>query len=368
MSNQTTNQVVSQRTRAALAAQQQASSSSEETNFEFYSPTSPIPATQEPPNVPILLAQDTTQQRLHSAMNRAQNGHRARLEQISATISRAQQLQTAAASIRMTIETALSESDRNSRQLTTSNAPVLNQFTTRRSRALNMSARSRNESFNNQVSSENPRMLFSWTGNETRTQPIEDGTNTIENSESGFRLTDPRSLLQQARASNVPMNFLGQRNARPRIGTVNPSIHPQFRSKIVVKIHCNHCETEICRRGMKAILLGNTKVELYSTDTPPTGVSLVYADYTTQNCQCRIRDGACLGCGNVVGYHVTQPCDVCLEACNNGHFWMFHADGVSSVERLDECGSKSMRWASLPVPEEDEAIPKSMMVANSLCR
>lgn len=69
---------------------------------------------------------------------------------------------------------------------------------------------------------------------------------------------------------------------------------------------------------MKAILLGNTKVELYSTDTPPTGVQLVYGDYLTQNCLCRIRDAACLGCGNVVGYHVTQPCEKCLEACNNG--------------------------------------------------
>lgn len=125
----------------------------------------------------------------------------------------------------------------------------------------------------------------------------------------------------------------------PRNGTVNPSVHPQFRSKVVCKIHCSHCYTEICKRGMKAILLGNTKVELYSTDTPPSGVQLVYQDYTTQNCLCRIRDGACLGCGNVVGYHVTQPCEGCLEACNNGHFWMFHAEGVSSVERMDDSGN-----------------------------
>ncbi|KAI8622034.1 hypothetical protein BC830DRAFT_1091257, partial [Chytriomyces sp. MP71] len=27
--------------------------------------------------------------------------------------------------------------------------------------------------------------------------------------------------------------------------------------------------------------------------------------------------------GNVIGYHVTQPCEVCLDSCNNGHFWMF---------------------------------------------
>ncbi|KNC96230.1 uncharacterized protein SPPG_08383 [Spizellomyces punctatus DAOM BR117] len=137
-------------------------------------------------------------------------------------------------------------------------------------------------------------------------------------------------------------------------GTVNPSVHPQFRSKAVCKLFCRHCTSIMCRRGMKAILLGNTKVELYSTDTPPTGVQLVYSDYLTQNCSCRIRDAACLGCGNVVGYHVTQPCEKCLEACNNGHFWMFLSEGVQPVERFDASGSKLLRWASLPCAEEDK--------------
>ncbi|KAI9091141.1 protein FAM72, partial [Phlyctochytrium arcticum] len=121
----------------------------------------------------------------------------------------------------------------------------------------------------------------------------------------------------------------------------NPSVHPQFRSKAVCKLFCRHCTSIMCRRGMKAILLGNTKVELYSTDTPPTGVQLVYGDYLTQNCSCRIRDAACLGCGNVVGYHVTQPCEKCLEACNNGHFWMFLSDGVQPVERFDLSGEST---------------------------
>ena len=103
-------------------------------------------------------------------------------------------------------------------------------------------------------------------------------------------------------------------------GTVNPSIHPQFRSKAVCQMFCNHCSTSLCERGMRAILLGNTAVELFSTDRPPFGVALVDKDYFTKNCHCRIRDAACLGCGNVVGYHVTHPCDRCLEACNNGSY------------------------------------------------
>lgn len=57
---------------------------------------------------------------------------------------------------------------------------------------------------------------------------------------------------------------------------------------------------------MKAILLADTKTELYSTDMPPShAVATVNADYSTDKCRCRLHDIACLGCGNVVGYHVS---------------------------------------------------------------
>ncbi|KAF9208907.1 Protein fam72a [Podila verticillata] len=116
--------------------------------------------------------------------------------------------------------------------------------------------------------------------------------------------------------------------------SISPSLHPQFRAKAVCRLTCRSCLSDVCMRGMKAILLADSRIELYSTDRPPAGVQLVYDDYRTRNCKCRIRDVACLGCGNTLGYHVTQPCESCLEACNNGHFWMFHSDGVSCTERF----------------------------------
>lgn len=125
-------------------------------------------------------------------------------------------------------------------------------------------------------------------------------------------------LAQQAQAARSSLDT--SRPNPPGSGTVNPSIHPQFRSKAVCSMYCNHCSTNLCQRGMRAILLGNTAVELFSTDRPPFGVALVDKDYFTKNCSCRIRDAACLGCGNVVGYHVTHPCERCLEACNNGNY------------------------------------------------
>jgi len=141
-----------------------------------------------------------------------------------------------------------------------------------------------------------------------------------------------------------------------------PSIHPQFRSKAVCKLYCKHCSSLMCRRGMRAILLGNTKIELFSTDCPPSGVQLVYQDYQTKNCSCRIRDAACLGCGNVVGYHVTHPCDKCLESCNNGHFWMFTTEGIVPEERRMSQEGNLLRWSTLPAADQDDTSVKEEVV------
>jgi len=126
-----------------------------------------------------------------------------------------------------------------------------------------------------------------------------------------------------------------------------------FKTKTVCELECKSCFNNVCNRGMRAILLANSKVELYSTDAPPPGVSLVGEDYTTSSCRCKVRDVACLGCGNVIGYHVTNPCERCLDACNNGHFWMFHSDGVGARERKSTIGNIIL-WANLPGPEKDK--------------
>ncbi|KAJ3335847.1 Protein fam72a [Gonapodya sp. JEL0774] len=106
---------------------------------------------------------------------------------------------------------------------------------------------------------------------------------------------------------------------------------------------------------MKAILLADTTVELYSTDSPPFGVQLVGDDYTTRNCYCRIRDVGCVGCGNVVGYHVTQP-------------WMFHTSEVRSSERLDPTGKQILTWAHLPRVERDVGNRRALGRYEEVCR
>ncbi|CAG8763149.1 13790_t:CDS:2, partial [Gigaspora rosea] len=60
--------------------------------------------------------------------------------------------------------------------------------------------------------------------------------------------------------------------------------------------------------------------------------------------------------GNVLGYHITQPCQQCMDACNNGHLWMFHTEEVTSEERLDFNGNTVLLWTHLSKAEDDVAI------------
>ena len=70
--------------------------------------------------------------------------------------------------------------------------------------------------------------------------------------------------------------------------------------------------------GMKAVLLADTEIDLFPTDIPPTNaVDFIGRCYFTEICKCKLKDIACLKCGNIVGYHVIVPCCSCLLSCNN---------------------------------------------------
>ncbi len=142
-----------------------------------------------------------------------------------------------------------------------------------------------------------------------------------------------------------------------------------LRHKVVYQLRCMHCAERVCNRAMKAILLADTKIELYSTDIPPM-MQLMEEDRMTQGCNCRIRDTVCMGCGNVLGYHVSQPCDRCLDAKNNGHFWMFYSETIFAYERPDpSAGGKPLYWGSLsPMREHDEGMQAKCVRYELYCR
>eukprot|EP00842_Homolaphlyctis_polyrhiza_P004127 jgi/Hompol1/4715/HPOL_003847-RA len=171
------------------------------------------------------------------------------------------------------------------------------------------------------------------------------------------RAYHPESFGAGGGPSGAPGGGGGAGGVDPRImHNANVSMRPHFRSKVVCVLDCKHCGTEVCRRGMKAILLADMNVELFSTDSPPYGVQLVNDDYQTRNCFCRIRDVACLGCGNVIGYHVTQPCEPCMDACNNGHFWMFHVSEVASHDRIVTESGQPLVWSQIPRADKDNQV------------
>ncbi|KAG0198287.1 Protein fam72a [Mortierella sp. GBA30] len=113
---------------------------------------------------------------------------------------------------------------------------------------------------------------------------------------------------------------------------------------------------------MKAVMLSDHSKELYSTDMPPSGLQLVNEDRQVRHCACRIRDSACLGCGQIAGYHVTQPCSDCLKDQNNGHFWMFYSSAVYHYKRHHIGGSAEgvMLWANVPPISYDQSLAQQL--------
>ncbi|KAM3933271.1 protein FAM72A [Leptodactylus fuscus] len=128
-----------------------------------------------------------------------------------------------------------------------------------------------------------------------------------------------------------------------------------FKEKQVSVLHCRFCKQVLCTRGMKAELLAGTDQEMFSTDIPPTDyVDFVGSCYLFEACRCKLKNVACLRCGNEVGYHVVAPCQPCLLSCNNGHLWMFHSQYVYNINRMDKSGMYILLWKDLPDTDEKQ--------------
>ncbi|KAI8983833.1 protein FAM72 [Pilobolus umbonatus] len=106
----------------------------------------------------------------------------------------------------------------------------------------------------------------------------------------------------------------------------------EYERKHVYRVQCKDCNEVLTDRGMNAVLLSDRSVQLYSTDLFPYTVSFIQGDYSAASCSCRVRDVACINCGNVVGYHVNVPCKLCLSQPNNGHYWMFRSNDITSQQ------------------------------------
>jgi hypothetical protein len=187
-----------------------------------------------------------------------------------------------------------------------------------------------------------PNML--QTGQRSRRRPSGPTAASIN---LGDRFAPLERFLEAGRQMQLQQQqLLQQQQQQPQQPQVRPNNH--LRNKIVFSLTCRYCRSFVCNRAMRAILLADTKVELYSTDIPPSHHTATGDDdRLTHGCHCRIRDTLCRLCGNVLGYHVSQPCERCLMARNNGHFWMFYSEVVEAGERQDRATGKALSWAQL---------------------
>jgi hypothetical protein len=75
----------------------------------------------------------------------------------------------------------------------------------------------------------------------------------------GGRTTQRQLVLDSGGSPTLSLlpRQLGSSNGAP-----SSQSRPQFRSKVVCVLDCKHCSSQVCRRGMKAILLADMNVGL----------------------------------------------------------------------------------------------------------
>ena len=92
------------------------------------------------------------------------------------------------------------------------------------------------------------------------------GINALTASQASQIISNSRTtgLSEYANMLSIPSFTSGGRllsNANPNTHVGHASVHPSFRSKSVCLLECKSCDQIICGRGMKAILLSDTRVK-----------------------------------------------------------------------------------------------------------
>ena len=143
-----------------------------------------------------------------------------------------------------------------------------------------------------------------------------------------------------------PPTFLTP-NTSPSTTTSSPSNkqNDDDSSRNAYTLSCKCCANVLTRRGMRARLVADARVHIWSTDEQPKyqsqlgstaydSVKLVGEKYATTTCQCQLMysrsswhidddsDIACARCETVVGYHIagSKPCDTCSRSNHNAHY------------------------------------------------
>lgn len=137
--------------------------------------------------------------------------------------------------------------------------------------------------------------------------------------------------------------------------------------ELVYELCCHRCQSVLCSRGMKVLLVADLSHQLFSTDIPSDGIS-GGGNHPIETCACLAERSVCCQCGAEVGYHVLRPCAECSAQDHNSHYWLFSASGVSARElgftwaQVSYNGSPSSPLA----PEATVSAPSSSRGMDSL--
>jgi len=119
-------------------------------------------------------------------------------------------------------------------------------------------------------------------------------------------------------------------------------------SRNAYTLSCKFCANVLTRRGMRARLVADARIHIWSTDEKPA-VKMVGSSYATTTCQCQLIDIACEKCDTVVGYHIagSEPCETCSRSNHNAHYHLLRTNQTIGVQNLNVEGNP-MRWADIP--------------------
>ena len=78
------------------------------------------------------------------------------------------------------------------------------------------------------------------------------------------------------------------------------------------------------------------------------------------SCACKSRDIGCANCGNLLGYHIEQPCNSCLSSSNNGHFWILFQSSINLIQRINENHPDGLLWKDLDADKEERLLEETI--------
>lgn len=103
-----------------------------------------------------------------------------------------------------------------------------------------------------------------------------------------------------------------------------------------IVLACIQCQSMTTVRACSVHLIADEAKKLYSSDAVLPSVNVDLATiHQINSCECQICNMTCTFCKVPLGYKVVEPCQICLQGENNGHFHMFSSPHLIEIFTRD---------------------------------